>query len=554
MKDLFRLVCVALLSFAVVGAAMFYSKNNDAAEHLKTAVSSIKLPTKPVITSEVEQTRAEGMEHKLFIPRPKRDRWVGLAGFPASSELTFFIPSGHNYTRGQLDLNFESQLTAVGDGRMTITVKGKRRGEVVLDHGKTQHHVQIDLEMTDLQSRSVLLQLDGQGTTGGGQVCPANGANSGAAISLLADSGLSLYSTTPFSALDARIASLPDPLKIALGSDIEKQAEVIGRSMQLSLSDADVLITSNGPMADLVLSELGQEPLALDSKGRISLEGNLGVDKLIAARGLSLNTLMQPLAWPVTADALGAETTIKNFRGIRRWYMSYNVADLEDGALPELLNLELRAALLAPGNEWSVRVSLNGNMLKTARFDGQSELISMLVDLPDEKQNLSNDILIELIDTSPNQSICKAGPDAQAQLLPTTTLVRGQTQILDSWHEVVQSLAESDTVYLRSEIALSEAQANTARTILSSIVPRQASLVFNEDVPAQSSIDIFSGAHLRATMRLAGQISGDVVKDLFLVNIGISGIEIAPLVSPEASSKIDQLRDDDVALIIRRQR
>src|SRR5690606_5568529 len=101
----------------------------------------------------------------------------------------------------------------------------------------------------------------------------------------------------------------------------------------------------------------------------------------------------------------------------------------------------LRASQLADGNEWIVRVSLNGNLLQAARLPGNVPDIFLAIDLPVALQGLNNTIEVELVDTSPVQGTCRAAPDAQAQLMPQSRLVASASQPSNGWGALVRRLA-----------------------------------------------------------------------------------------------------------------
>ena len=70
------------------------------------------------------------------------------------------------------------------------------------------------------------------------------------------------------------------------------------------------------------------------------------------------------------------------------------------------------------------RANEHDNLLETSRLPGNVPDIRLSIDMPTNLQGLNNSLLVELVDTSPNQSICRAAPDAQAQLLPGHMRIR----------------------------------------------------------------------------------------------------------------------------------
>ena len=547
MRDLLRLVMVAVLSFVIVGAAVAYTRDSDPWQRI---AGLFKAEPQPI--ASVAPDVSDGL--RLWVPLPVGSRWVGLAGFPDATEIRIPLPSGLTYTAGTLKLALDAQLGDDGDGRMTLGVNGERRGELVLDSGRARHDVEIALRPTDLVGGMVLLTLEGRGTTSGGQICPVDATNSGAAIALLPESGMSLATDDNIDTLDVRVATLEEPLLLALGSTPTEQANSIWAHQMMVRQGTRVHFAPSGADARLVADAAGNaQALSLDESNRIHLAGKAGVDALLARR------LHNPLhagaiGWPVTVDKLGVETLVRNFRGSRRWTVPFKLADLEGGAAPGRFDFSLKTSLLAPGNVWVVRVSLNGNLLKSGRFNGSSDLIEMSVELPGDIELLENALVIELIDTSPNDSICRVGPDAQAQLLPSSALVTSDAPSPAGWAEMVRSLAASQKLGIFVDGPLDVAQAGVASATLQRFLPLDAEMVVVPDSQgAGTSIQISTAASLRNWQ--AGFVRAVLSRSesTFIVLPGEKGEPaLMPAGNEATTAAIAALADDAVVLVINR--
>lgn len=551
MKDLLRLLFIAVLSFVIVGVAVAYTRDSDVLARLTSAVDTSALPglTFPVAAPE----KADDVrDTQIWISRPRTDQWIGLAGFPDTTEIRFPLPSGINFTAGTLKLALDAQLGSDGDGRVTISVDGVRRGEVVLDPGQTRHEVEIALGPDQLLSNAVVVTLDGRGTTSGGQVCPADTANSGAAVTLNADSGLALFTDDSIDTRAVRIATMADPATLALGSDAEAQALAIWARQGLARKGMNVRFAAEDAVPDIVMAQSAGSALTLDPEGRIAVSGEPGIEALLAAR-MSAAFMPTPDAWPVTVDQLSAETLLKNFRGSRRWTIPYALADLPGGLMPRRFAIDLKTSTLAPGNDWVVRVSLNGNLLRTERFDGQGDAISLDVTLPSEIQALSNAILVELIDTSPNDSICRVGPDAQAQLLPTSRLTPQGVQPSAGWPQMMRVLAAEPTIGLTVATALSPAEARTTAALLGSFLPVQSGVVFGAEADtAATRVEVTTAGGFRSALRLAGEI-GDGAQSIWLVvPNGDKDARLIAVSDPRTAALIEPLDDNAAVMLIDR--
>lgn len=551
MKDFFRLLTVAVLSFALVGAALLYSGDSDMLSDVLDLVSPDATTTHDTATAEAAVSQGAT---RLWVERPRRDVWMGIAGFPDQYALRFPVPSGIAYTGGTLELGLESQLAADGDGRLTISVNGVRRGEVVLGTGLETHDVEIELGADELSGRTLDIVLAGTGTTNSGQVCPTNAENSGSAVTLLPSSGLALYTDDPVDAPNIRLAMLPEPIRLSLGETTDAQAASIWAAQILSRAGVETRFSS-GELADIVLAAEGGSALGIDTQGRVALAGRPGIDAMLSARA-ALAPSPAPHGWPVTASELGAETLVRNFRGSRRWTLSYRLADLEGGRMPTALDLRLMASTLADGNDWVVRVSLNGNLLHTQRFDGASETLSMDVPLPTAIQGLRNDITIELIDTSPNDSICRTGPDAQAQLLPATALSADGRQPANGWGAMVRALAGVERIGLIVENELSQAEALQARAMLSTFLPVGVPVDFGTaatNAPVQMTI--LDGAQLQASIRLASRLAIDTAQGnggalITPAQDAGSDLRLTPVGDPASHSVAAALSPSSAAILI----
>lgn len=544
MRDFLRLLLIAILSFVVVGFTVAYSRDQNMWQH----IAALLRASGP--RSAVEETKAGA---RLWMPLRTADRWTGLAGFPDSSEVRFALPAGLNFLSGGLELAFEAQLGNDGDGRMTLAVNGERRGEIVLDSGNSRHEVEIPLDATDLLGGEVLLTLEGRGTTSGGQVCPVDATNSGAAIAILPESGLALYTDDPTDTLAVRIATLDEPLLIAVGDTPQEQAFALWVHQQLVRKGVSARFAVADAEADVVAKPDGQPALSLDEAGRVVLSGAQGVDSLLRHRVQVSAVDGAAAGWPMMVDRLGVETLVKNFRGSRRWSVPFRLADLDGGLVPGRLDFSLKTSLLAPGNEWVVRVSLNGNLLATGRFDGQSDIIDMSVRLPAGQQALDNAVLIELIDTSPNDSICRVGPDAQAQLLPSSTLVLEGGQPQQGWPDLVRHLAQAQKVGLSVDALLSPGQITVASALLGQFLPLEADIATGAAADAApAKLQVLTAANLRGWQPFVRAVLAGS-QDMALVLPGAAGEPaLLPVGDAATSMAVSRLADDALVIVATR--
>lgn len=539
MNDLFRLLAVGLMSFAIVGLAMVYSRGGDVTTMFRT-VSENVTGAVDGIGAAITGTDGAGTPapaaHTLTVARPKAAAWVGLAGFPDQSEIVFPLPREASYLSGALDLVFDTQLSQHGDGLMTLYVNGTPRGQLVLESGRHTHKARIELTAADLSGDRVALQMAGRGTTTSGQICPTDAANSGSAVTLSAESRLELVSASAPADTIGMLLAAPGALALQPGSNRGDNALAIWAAQQLARGGIDARVSEGGPGETAVTITRH----AVTMTGAIPanmLVGEEAVRATIAATGTLL-----PVTGPVSVADLGAETIVKSFRGSRRWTIPFAAADLPGARLPESFNVQLKATPLASGNDWVVRFTLNGNLIETHRVAGNADTLSFTVDLPEERMQPANLLQVELVDTTPNTGICARPPDAQAQMLPESTLF-DTAPATAGWAALIEKLAASPSVGLEAN-ALTLTQARNASELLSMILPRDAAVRFDNTAPvvltmvprdlATTTLSIAD-----ASMQVVVPVRGNAGRSLAVLPKG-----------PQLHDALARLGTDDVVILV----
>ncbi len=123
---------------------------------------------------------------------------------------------------------------------------------------------------------------------------------------------------------------------------------------------------------------------------------------------------------------------------------------------------------------------LNDQLIYSAEHDGRSDRISHRIPLPSDKTWLNNRLVVTLTDPSPNQGICRAGPEAAAQMLDTTTLTYADARPANARELVVSALAAAPTVTLDAPETLTQASAVHASGLLSMVLPLTTQAEFGE--------------------------------------------------------------------------
>ncbi|WP_193337607.1 hypothetical protein [Devosia beringensis] len=546
MRDLFRLIALALISCAVVGAAMVYSREGDVATSLR-GVASTMGETLTGVGQQLAGSAAGAMvatptaqTYPVVITRANPAQWMGLAGFPDQTELSFPIPAGGHYLGGALVLTFDSQLTQAGDGLLTVSVDGKTRQQLVLDGGRTSQTLRIDLTTAELAQDNIVLGLAGRGTTSAGQTCPTDAANSGSAVTLSADSRLELVADQPLTDAVGTLIAAPSPLVLATGSSASEAAMVVWASQQLNRNGIAARIGVAGADETAVtLVDYAASAAGIATSNQ--LIGQQAITHLIKAAG---TTTPSPLAWPVTAADLGAETSVRSFRGSRRWSVDFAAADLPGGQLPEQFTARLQATPLTQANDWMVRVTLNGNLLKSSRFDGSVESIALVIDLPAARLLPQNSLVVDLVDTTVRDGTCRTEPDAQAQLLPESALTNNAPPAA-AWARLIEQLASQPAVNLASSLPLDAAQGTKAGTLLTMLLPSQAKVRFDDS--ADATLTLVDRAGFAAAL---GNLPEGQSLVAVLPRSGAVPFEVMAVPSPALGPALALLEAEDVFVII----
>lgn len=515
MRDLFRLISVAAMSFAVVGLAMVYSRGDDFVATLRTMSVSLASTIAPAdqSLSPTEQT--------VIVPRPDPAGWAGLAGFPDQTEIVFALRRDLAFTAGALQLAIDSQLTQSGDGLLTVSVNGTARGQVVLEGGTARHELRVALTPEDLSGDTLVLQLAGRGNTGGGQVCNTDGINAGSAVTVLPESRLELVTDGPVDAASRR-PQASDSLAIATGATGHDMAQAIWAGQYLDRAGLAVHLGDALP---------GETALAADTDG-------------VTALRAEAPTVPRASTWPVSFDQLDSDLAIKSFRGSRQWLIDFSSANLPGGAMPEAARLVLSTSPLAAGGEWVARVSLNGTLIHSERLPGNTTLIDLDVALPAERLAPPNRLGIELVDTTPRQGVCGQAEQAQAQLLPESALLDTDGARTD-WPALIERLAEAQTIGLDADADYDLQQAGAASALLGKLLPADA-----VPAPGVADVSIIMTSRDGLARRLAENPDAALTAVLPVrARVG-AGLTAIPVPDAELGRALEQLDPDDVILLV----
>ncbi|WAJ28166.1 hypothetical protein [Antarcticirhabdus aurantiaca] len=410
MREIGRLLLLGFAAFLCISFAIYLSNPN--------IISSLRRQW-----TELSFTPPTATTSDIFIQRFNRNGWSGLAGFPDRTEIRFPLPPNVPARSGTLYLDLRTQLSQVGDGRLSISINDRTVEEFVLDRGRHDRHFVLTLDQADLQRPFVRVGLRSVGSTGGGQICPVGAVNAASSVEVLPSSGLALDLAEPVRDPAARLALLSEPFAIAYPADPQGQAIAAWTSAYLERLGLGSQFVTDSALAQLALLPEGAAALS-DVDAAIGLGAPSGQQYLGALR-TPRPRLLEDAPWPVAIERFTNDTLAVTFRGGRRWSIPYYLADMPGGAAPSAITFSIRTGGFAEADALIARVTLNGNLLTSARLSNAPNDQQLRVDLPAQYQGLSNVLELAIVDVSPKPDICAERPEFEAQLLPESSFERG---------------------------------------------------------------------------------------------------------------------------------
>lgn len=489
MTEFIRLIALAVTTFLVAVVVTILS-NPDLGRYVaaKLGISSEQFRT---VEGRMPSPISAG-GGVLPVHRPDPGHWVGLTGFPGSAEIRFPLPPDLPVLSGQLQLVLDIQMIAHGDGLIRVLINGTEREALVLDPGEERRSLVYELRAEDLAGQVLTVALTGDGTTNQGQICPSSVTNLGVAVEIDETSRLMLRHESGDIGAETALAILPQPLGLAQTDTGGGGAAPLWVAQYLMRMGAAAELVAEAEGA-VTLTDAAAVPVADDGDGGLRVAGSrAGIARLAALRGAVLPEIYRR-DWPVPVSVVGADTLTGSFRGSRRWTFGYRLADMPGGRLPDRLDLALVTSRLGGEIDWNLRVTLNGALIHSSSHDGRAGRIDLPVALPAVRQGLINQIEVTLVDPTPNQGICRAGPDAAAQMLDETVLSLSAPDAgADAAETLVQRLARGDGIRLAVPGDLPLAAARGGSALLGLVLPLTTP-VAGADAAAGPRIDVISG-------------------------------------------------------------
>lgn len=509
MREIIRLLAFTVVTFVITALAVILS-NPDLSQSIRQRLG---LAEAPVVDPSARLTEGKSV---VRVYRPSLGTWLGLSGFPSDTTLRFPFPDTSLIERAQLQLDLETQMLEQGQARVRVLLNGTAHDTILLKQGRHDETLTYNLLPIEY-GNPLVVSIEGTGTTAANGNCPADVMQATAEVEVLESSSLMLQLNTE--ALDAhtRVVLSPDPLPLASTDDpafaVWAQQWLEGHGVATALAQASL------PQA-ILLHEDGPQQVMLNDNGRIDVSGAQGLAQLMRWRGGSLPDAYQE-DWPLPAIALADRVGVQVFHGGQRWDMPYELADLPGGRVPTGLHLALETSVLPEGDNWTMRLLLNGRTVHHSEFPGDGALVTTDIALPTDGQGLANMLTLMLSNDAAAPQGCVRPPTASARVLPQTTLLSEQDGALPA-QILVQQLAGASSVAVTAVTDLGGQHLLVLRDLLGLVMPLEVPVDFSAESDAPVRIALLSDDGI-AALGPADQLALDKAAYLVLPGSGSGG-------------------------------
>ncbi|WP_179378206.1 ICP22 family protein [Jannaschia marina] len=388
----------------------------------------------------------EGTEH-TFIVR-ESDVWTALAGSPGYASASFNMPKEVGVVSGVLILDVRAELQAGSTGRLRVNVNGQRRGEIILGEGVNENTIRLNLLPSDLTQSQLTVSLAAFGAFP--QLVCRQEWDGGLIVRIDPTSRVELTTDGPLVDLNDRLRSTGTPYQIAWPAvpEDDNHERMIGFAVDQRLRD---IRTEFLPDVETIC------PTSVV----FSPEDLLAADEITAGGQGSF----EDPAWPLMIAQTGQNSEARFFEYETAWRHSYDLRETPDAEYPTALSLGLRAVGLQEDAEWLLTVTLNGGLVYSEKFEGETLDLARRINLPYGLHRFSNALEIRLISSERQDARqCTRGSPITAQLKRTTALNGGVPAPDQTIGEFINAL--SGTLHLEVSDEMNAAEASSAVAFL----------------------------------------------------------------------------------------
>ncbi len=409
-----RLIGIAVLTlilFAFVAIAVNRSEDLFEIGGLKDIREGRKVYQLETVEARLPK-KVEGTAGFVDLELLQSDEWTALAGFSGHRRFTLPLPRETAFSAAVLEIFANTELEIETAGRLQFEVNGRRRGEIVLDPGKTSIRIRIPLDSLDLarQLVEVNIKVDGENPKA---EC-ADGWTGGVVVTIEPETHVRVALDEPISSRGDALIVSGFPVRIVWPSETTEPSTTtnpeISWKWQPFLAKASFVDKATArekgvevPIGDLV--ELHKRVVQQEITRR-ELEGE------------------NNLNWPLPIVGQDGAAASREFRNRTSWVHRYSPTSLPDLQLPDTLDLQMEMISTDTSASWLLIVLLNGDIVYSQTLPTTQTTFEHSIALPQNIQSIDNELRISLISDEQKNGRCLQGRPAAAKIKAGTQLDR----------------------------------------------------------------------------------------------------------------------------------
>jgi hypothetical protein len=456
-----RMIGLGLMGFLLAGVALLLSTMNFWERAQWLVQSKIYGPQ---LVFEVPAALPVTDEHTAVIARSDPDHAVILSGLPAYQGVTFNLPLNARPTSGYLQIDATLQVLAGVEGVLRISIDNTRRGEMLLHPGEAGRSLQISLSPTELAREQLVVSFSLQGDGPSGH-CPKD-TGYAAVVEIETTSALHLTLDRPLSTLTDRVNAWGGVVRVGWPDWLEASEKT--RRLVLATQ----------------FKQHGTPTAFLDGHSDDALSTAELRETLAVLAGADAKSSADASAEPFVVN--GSNAGLRRFLQETRWRITVDLRNRQDKHIPVGLDLQLALGRQALGDQWSVTVTLNDRLLQHDLLGQSATRFETLLALPPDLVAASNVIEVRATSTRTRDSLCSRPFELVAEMLPETTLIKGEALFSDALIHLRPRLSAMGALRLGTLSDLSAADADAGSGLLAQILPVDVTVK-----PANGKADIF---------------------------------------------------------------
>lgn len=490
---------LALLCFAMV--ALLVGNRERIVSEIDSGLNIYPQVTQDFVTGDTPLPKTiSGKFGSAEFPILEYDLWTSVVGFSSSEQFTLPLPRQTAFSQAVVLLNLNAVLEASTTGRLRVSINGMRRGEIVLNSGRSKQQIRIPLEPLDMAKDWINVSLIAIGNNPKAQ-CSTDWTG-GIVISVEPTTKVVIALEQPLEDFGDKMLQSGSPARMIWRA--ETADATYGPSSDLSWSlghsalDGVFVDPSDARDTDVAFSLSNLFALQNDQDTRFKLQEDL----LTAGK----------TEWPVSLVVGKSDEKLREFRNRANWTLRYNIENLPGGNVPDTFHLDMTAVTSDKTNGWLLLVLLNGQVVHSEVLGGNVRDIQRDIPLPVEGQKEQNELSVVLTSDEKREGYCTTGKPAAAQLGANTSLLEGDTKFVSTYGDILAVTGHKIDILV--EDSIDSKQANVAFYTLGKVFETSSFRYVNipEDAhePDRGLVKIFSENSLTETLSKLGESTSEI--------------------------------------------